>query len=158
MSATMNDVVLAILAMDSYNHGYNPGMAVSGYENIDGATIFASSADTTTSFYALAYNWNGQSVISYRGTVSASTLPDIGDILFGWTFGGGLYHLGVQSEEAALFFQQIAEHDNPKLAPGGLDPADGDRLFLDAAAAAGRLTGAIAGAPLESPGRRWISS
>jgi hypothetical protein len=66
MSATMQDVVLAILAMDSYNHGYHLGIPVDNSENIDGATIFASNGDTAISFSAVAYNWNEHSVPRWR--------------------------------------------------------------------------------------------
>jgi hypothetical protein len=129
MSVTMNDVVLAILAMDSYNHGYNGGMAVDNLENIAGASIITTSSDlatdnfpTTTSFYAIAYNWNGQTVISYRGTVFGGQFnsgADWGDVFAGWTFGGGTYHIGLQSLEAIVFFQKLAAYDDPSLLPGG---------------------------------------
>jgi hypothetical protein len=68
------DLFRSILAMDSYNRGYGAGIAVlpeSG--QIGGATIRAFQAGEqsgwqSTGFYAIAYNWNGETVISYRGT------------------------------------------------------------------------------------------
>ena len=74
---------LAILAMDAYNRGYNAGignnsvgLGVSGA--IGNATIGATSLnlgqtggvrnDQAASFFAISYNWNGQTIISYRGT------------------------------------------------------------------------------------------
>ena len=69
------DLFLSILALDSYNRGYGQrmnGLADTGA--IGTATITKQSATTTkpaafkADFYAIAYNYNGQTVISYRGT------------------------------------------------------------------------------------------
>ena len=73
---TRSDLMLAILALDSYNRGDNPGMNFNRNSDapgtsIGGATIL-SDDDTdpaqAASFYAIAYTWNGQTIISYRGT------------------------------------------------------------------------------------------
>jgi hypothetical protein len=78
---TQSDLMLAILALDAYNRGDNPGMNFNGNSDtrgtlIGGATIL-SDDDTdpaqaasfqAASFYAIAYTWNGQTIISYRGT------------------------------------------------------------------------------------------
>jgi hypothetical protein len=68
------DLFLAILAMDSYNRGYNEGIVVSGSQ-IGTATIGAASPtglnspERAASFFAQAYTLqSGQRVISYRGT------------------------------------------------------------------------------------------
>lgn len=60
----------AILAMDSYNRGYNPGIA-HGQSQIGTATFNQDKGDAeaqAAGFYAVAYNFGGQTVISYRGT------------------------------------------------------------------------------------------
>jgi hypothetical protein len=88
------DVFLSILAMDSYNRGYNPG--VLGLSDANGtqlgtATIQSHSSDEPTSiefeagFYALAYNWNGQTVISFRGTDPSTAQQAIADLANGWS-------------------------------------------------------------------------
>lgn len=68
------DVFLSLLALDSYNRGY--GQNVGGLTNsgmIGNATILRQSNITENSdevqagFYAIAYQWQGQTVISYRG-------------------------------------------------------------------------------------------
>ena len=71
-----NELFLSILGMDSYNRGYNPGIALdANASSIGTATIAADSTsilglDVTSGagFYALSYTWRGQPVISYRGT------------------------------------------------------------------------------------------
>lgn len=90
---TINSTLMkAILSMDAYNRGYNPGIRIS--ENalgsakiiqttIDGIQTNLDSAiirnpitkerlDDDISFYAIAYDYNGETVIAYRGTDSAS--------------------------------------------------------------------------------------
>jgi len=77
--AISNDLFMAILAMDSYNRGYNSGIAALTGTSIGNATIGADSSiltdsngndgvDEAVSFYAQSYTWNGQTVIAYRGT------------------------------------------------------------------------------------------
>lgn len=72
----------AILAMDSYNQGYNPGLnhgqtqiglATKSTDSTDeyadpNAPPGTPSPDQAAGFYAVAYNYDGQTVISYRGT------------------------------------------------------------------------------------------
>jgi hypothetical protein len=73
---TMNrEVFLSILAMDSYQRGYAPGITGVSGNSIGTASILADSSArlglTATSqigFYASAYQWGGDTVISYRGT------------------------------------------------------------------------------------------
>ena len=64
---------LAILSMDSYNRGYDPGIenlpnlgAIGNANIIDLALPTGAQA---AGFYAIAYDWNGETVIAYRGTV-----------------------------------------------------------------------------------------
>ena len=94
----MNNVLMkAILAMDSYNRGYDQGVEITGSQ-IGRATITSDSIDLGTqeingqtvrndaniSFYAIAYDYNGEKVISYRGTDDI-----ISDAYHGWTLGAG---------------------------------------------------------------------
>jgi hypothetical protein len=79
MSVSPN-LMYAILAMDAYNRGYNPGIAglseaSDGTVQIGTATITKNLEDAQLSnqaiaagFYAVAYEWNGETIISYRGT------------------------------------------------------------------------------------------
>ena len=92
----------AILAMDSYNRGYAAGIELPGSDNeevkIGAATIKDNSsdllgggADSAIGFYALAYNYNGSKIISYRGTDypdNDTLIPK--DITHGWTLDAGL--------------------------------------------------------------------
>lgn len=81
-----NELFLAILAMDSYNRGYGAGLGdgvnVDGQGvDVDGLGEAGAQIGTATvlnvplpegseaaGFYAVAYAWNGQTVISCRGT------------------------------------------------------------------------------------------
>jgi hypothetical protein len=62
----------AILAMDSYNRGYDEGIKLTGSQ-IGNATLSTKSnvtpgsADVNASFFAQAYTWNGSTIISFRG-------------------------------------------------------------------------------------------
>ena len=75
---TDNAVFEAILAMDSYNQGYGPAVFNVG-KSIGDATVIPLSNTLAANplwqdagFYAVAYNWNGAIVISYRGTDNIS--------------------------------------------------------------------------------------
>lgn len=70
------ELMHAILSIDSYNRGYDSGVVVDG-DAIGTATVTARDTyvdDTeyaawqAAGFYAVAYQWNGETVISYRGT------------------------------------------------------------------------------------------
>jgi hypothetical protein len=68
------DLFLAILAMDSYNRGYDVGIeSLDESGQIGSATIREFLVDEqdgwqSAGFYALAYEWNGETIISIRGT------------------------------------------------------------------------------------------
>ena len=80
------DLMLAILSMDSYNRGYGAGLADGIHvdangNDIDGLDEAGAQIGNATvlniplprgavaaGFHAVAYSWNGQTVISYRGT------------------------------------------------------------------------------------------
>ena len=69
-----NEVFLSILAMDSYQRGYAVGIKEVNGTKIGNATISTfsniskESAEYKAGFFAQSYNWNGTTVISYRGT------------------------------------------------------------------------------------------
>jgi hypothetical protein len=105
------DLFLAILSMDAYNRGYGAGLTNEdvGAQGGLGETGQLGNATLLTraslglddqayqnwqaaGFYALAYQWNGETVIAYRGTDNAdwTTLGDgASDLWQGWTVGLG---------------------------------------------------------------------
>jgi RTX calcium-binding nonapeptide repeat (4 copies) len=100
----------AILAMDSYNRGYNEAVTlpiVLNQTQIGSATIIAQSdkdpANTpfNASFYAIAYQYNSQTTISYRGTDALT------DVTTGWLLGGGNYN-APQGGMAIDFYKAVA--------------------------------------------------
>jgi hypothetical protein len=118
-----NDLFRAILAMDSYNRGYNPGIALTGSQ-IGNATLALNSLDPAAgmpggqaaSFFAQAYSWNGATVISYRGTDQATPSWQnwtLGDIANGW-----LAALGFPGEAQARLAIQFYK----SVAGAGVDP------------------------------------
>jgi hypothetical protein len=125
---TDNLVMYAILAMDAYNRGYQSQLNVSG-DGLGDATVINTDANRLPSnaqsvaFYASAYDWNGQTVISYRGTNVTTLASALHDVLYGYGVGGGLA-LSAQAYDAIIFFQRIAIYEDPSLAPGGADASD----------------------------------
>lgn len=74
------DLFTAILSMDAYHRGYNSGLqgtaAVTGTQ-IGMATVGTNRGGTDQEperdakeigFFAQSYNWNGETIIAYRGT------------------------------------------------------------------------------------------
>ena len=71
--STSPELMYAILAMDAYNRGYNPGIAnlsdTVGTQ-IGTATIsnrsssLANSPEIAAGFYAVAYAWNGETIMA----------------------------------------------------------------------------------------------
>ncbi len=101
------DLLLAILAMDAYNRGYGAGIKLDsgtlGKANlIDPISLGIDDEKykvwQDAGFYAIAYEYNGETIISYRGTNfkvnwSPSTFldsPIIKDAVNGWSVGGGI--------------------------------------------------------------------
>ena len=103
-------LMAAILSMDAYNRGYGAGikgLSDNQSTGIGDANVTTTSTsalidpvtgqpvDKTAGFYAVAYNWNGQTVISYRGTDNAAPTgaSDItkggSDFWNGWTLSAG---------------------------------------------------------------------
>ena len=110
-----NDLFLAILAMDSYNRGYDPGMEVTRAQ-IGNATLGLRSTDSAAGtpggqaagFYAISYTWNGQTVISYRGTDDVLGLGDgASDLWRGWITGAGHLVPGGQAQLAVDFYNNV---------------------------------------------------
>ncbi len=74
--AITRDLFLSILALDSYNRGYNSG--VFGLSDAVGSELGTAKLVKTPvtnpardiGFYATAYTWNGETIISYRGTAN----------------------------------------------------------------------------------------
>ena len=72
------DVFLSILAMDSYQRGYSPGIGGVTGDRIGTAAIRQDSSvlldkngnrvDIKVGFFSQSYQWGGETVISYRGT------------------------------------------------------------------------------------------
>ena len=68
------EVFLSILATDSYNRGYAQGIKGLNGTSIGATTIIrqsnitAGSPEVTAGFFASAYQWGAETIISYRGT------------------------------------------------------------------------------------------
>jgi hypothetical protein len=92
--AVSNDLMLALLSMDSYNRGYGAGINLTGNQ-LGNATLKATPTNVDVSaweavgFFAQSYTWNGKTVISYRGTNVDSISTAAADIFNGWVTGLG---------------------------------------------------------------------
>jgi hypothetical protein len=116
------ELFYAILAMDSYNRGYEGGLADNGTADLDGlgdaegtkigtATVGQASssdpdsADVAAGFYAISYNLgagpDATTVISYRGTNNSW------DYLTGWAVGAGMSFTWTQADEAIAFYSAV---------------------------------------------------
>ena len=123
------ELMNAILSMDAYNRGYDPGVRF----HADGDSVNKVLGDATiirqsdvefgdpgfdANFYALAYNRNGTTIISYRGTDDpAGTITSSffdGDIWNGWTIGAGNDD-AQQAELAIRFYQDVVDQVQPTL-------------------------------------------
>jgi hypothetical protein len=116
--AISDDLFRAILAMDSYNRGYNAGIGdpVTGLPGtqIGNATINNTpnpAGYQAAGFFAQSYTWAGKTVISYRGTDNLygnlSSLFTNGDIWNGYGVGAGSPQ-GKQAELALNFYKSVA--------------------------------------------------
>ncbi len=110
--AISGDLFRAILAMDSYDRGYNAGLIVAGSElgNASLTRAEEGTAAQNASFFAQAYNWNGEIVIAYRG--SDGLLPtwlggDVPSDVPAW----GIWHADnyntTQARMAAQFYKDV---------------------------------------------------
>jgi hypothetical protein len=109
MTVSNTDLFMAILSMDSYNRGYDPGIALSGNTG-GGATITTDSAvltvngqriDISAGFYAAAYETQYGTAISYRGT-DFDGGPATNDVVSGWTFAVGDFTAVTGSRQSNL--------------------------------------------------------
>ncbi len=88
MTISNEDLICAIRAMDSYNRGYNAGLKIDNNTVIGDAQISTAKGDAEAQdagFFAQAYTWNNETIISYRGT---DVLPGLNLSLFNpasWT-------------------------------------------------------------------------
>ena len=106
------DLFLAILAMDAYNRGYAQGIAeLDDFGSIGKATVAQQSntrpdsAEFQSNFYAVAYDWNGEKVISYRGTDDL-----IKDANTGYALGGGSTDLVLGVFTASRVHTQLCDY------------------------------------------------
>lgn len=121
------DLLKAILSMDSYNRGYDAGIVFGinpGSNNysvdaqgtqIGKITINRNSSDllqdtdAPIGFYALSYDYNGETIIAYRGTNDVDGIPnpvtDL-DVYHGWSLGGGATD-SQQGLKAVDFYNQV---------------------------------------------------
>jgi len=128
------DVFLSLLSLDAYNRGLGANIDRLGVEpnvsRIGDATLITDSDRTIGSagvdagFYAVAYNWNGETIISYRGTnfdpgdsiTEFLSSPLVQDIWNGWSLGAG-FEVGPgfgPSSQAALaidFYEAVTGRD-----------------------------------------------
>jgi hypothetical protein len=99
--------------MDSYNRGYGEGIfglpVILNQTKIGDATIIrqsdvtAGAAGVNAGFYAIAYQLNGQKIISYRGTnfeLEGGRESELAkDAFNGWTLGAG-FSSAAQAQQA----------------------------------------------------------
>ncbi len=106
------ELMYAILSMDAYNRGYDPGIDYGGGNSIANATVMQESDtslggdDVAAGFYAVEYMWNSDTIISYRGTNTGSEAELLADIWNGWTVGGG-FSAASQAGLAINFYEAV---------------------------------------------------
>ena len=117
---TSPELMHAILAMDAYNRGYNPGIELEGTSigtaNILPREVFTRDPEyldwQDAGFYAVAYQWNGDTIISYRGTDNNFSIPWTddpeggSDLWNGYGTGAGV-PITEQAKLAVEFFQAV---------------------------------------------------
>ncbi|EZP82420.1 RTX toxin [Novosphingobium resinovorum] len=103
------DLLLAILAMDSYNRGYESGIrgleesgVIGDAELVTRSEIFGENREEdvyrtwqAAGFYAVAYEWQGRTIIAYRGSDDGR----LKDIALGYPTALGIGSLGSFSTE-----------------------------------------------------------
>ncbi len=136
-----NELFFAILSMDSYDRtdgvserGIDVGTVSVGNATptINSDQVLASDSAPADGFFAQAYDWDGQTVISFEGTNDLSN-----DVTNGWVTGGGIYW-SPQAKDAALFYQNVVAAQNQSL--------DADDLYTSQIVLTGHsLGGGLAG-------------
>ncbi|MEM0929729.1 MAG: calcium-binding protein, partial [Pseudomonadota bacterium] len=117
------DVFLSLLALDAYNRGYNQSVLLKTGDDTNGqnevgreignATIIVQDISPEAKgvdFYAIAYDWNGETIISYRGTDDTSLLADPN---YGYGLAVGLFdpQTSPQAYLAREFYKTVADAD-----------------------------------------------
>ncbi|MGL6211129.1 MAG: Mbeg1-like protein [Paracoccaceae bacterium] len=96
----------AILALDSYNQGYDPDVnhgetTIGSMVKLVESDISSGSDEVNANFYAVAYQDSPNNiVISYRGTDNP-----LGNLSTDWVTGAG--YLSAQAKLAAEFYYQV---------------------------------------------------
>jgi len=119
-------LMYAMLAMDAYNRGYDSGINLSG-STLGGATLGIDSSelgedaqgndrDQNIGFYAITYTYNGETIISFRGTDDVDGIPnpftDL-DVNHGWNLGAGIT-ASKQGQMALEFYQAVTGSTDPE--------------------------------------------
>ena len=144
---TTDPLMSAILAMDSYNRGYNEGITglgglntlIGNYKIILQSDTLTGSSGVDAGFYAVAYQdtTTGQVTISYRGTDQFLTANGIGgDIINGYGSGSG-YTDTPQTQLAFDFYNTVKA-----AAPGSTISITGHSLGGGLAGLVGDVEGA----------------
>lgn len=144
------DLLLAILAMDSYSRGYGAGISDGETDNSDGLGRVGSRIGTAivthdaqdseglaeaAGFYAVAYDTEYGTVISYRGTDNPNPLDPASDIWNGWTLGAG-FPQASQGRLSIEFFEAVTN-------TSVFDEGAGDGVIVTGHSLAGGLAGFI---------------
>jgi serralysin len=101
MSEASATLINAILAMDVYNRGVNPGLVVS-FDTIGDYQVISSSIESLGSFQAASYQLVDDPttrILAYRGT------DQLADVL-GWLGGAGIVGWPTQFPQAETYFAQ----------------------------------------------------
>ena len=140
------DLLLSILAMDSYNRGYDEGIEglgglqsqVSAATLVDQSNVSDTSEEVKASFYAAAYTVGSEIVIAYRGSVELQDflVTDLQLILNGAITS----FIPRQAELAAQFYLKVKQ-DNP-----------GKTIVLTGHSLGGVMAGRFETAVRENPG------
>jgi len=122
MTILTTNLYKALLAMDAYNRGYNRGLELpdEAAPKVGNASKYRDSSilldadsdrrDIPAGFYAIAYDLNGEKVISYRGTDEVVVAPWSGtgsDLWNGYGVGLGVT-AGKQAMLAFDFYNTVA--------------------------------------------------
>ena len=114
-----SELLKAILSLDVYNRGYLPDLFLGEFSDsigtkIGNAEIYRNGGGAeaqSKGFYAAAYSYEGETIISYRGTDELVDLDDPiigGDIWNGYGVGAGSPE-GNQAALAFQFYRQVAD-------------------------------------------------
>ena len=115
MTITKDQLFDAILAMDAYQQGPDGALSVDKLENAAGIGLATTlnpkdsggnllGYDPTHGFFAQAYTFGGQTVISYRGTDEGFFASN--DYSYGFGVGAGAPD-AIQGQDAINFYNQV---------------------------------------------------